>query len=225
MSTVFITGANRGIGLEFCRQYAADGWSVIAACRNPGSASALKSIDGLAGIHALDVSDPAAIRAVAAGIDTPLDLVIANAGVYGPSSPRQSFGHLDPGAWMNTLQVNTVGTVLTIEALTPHLAPGARVVAISSRMGAIGEAAGDHFAYRSSKAALNMAMTLIAAELGPKGHPVATLHPGWVQTDMGGANASLTPQDSVTGLRRVIDGLKPQSKASFLSYDSTPISW
>lgn len=224
MPTVLITGANRGIGLEFVRQYAKDGWRVIAVCRKPDEADELNAIEGDVRIQWADVADRDSLKNLAEKVG-PLDVLIANAGVYGPDRAGQSFGTLDYDGWARTMEVNLFGTVATLEALSPKLAANGKAVAISSQMGSIDDASSGSFAYRTSKTALNMAMTLIAAELGPKGISVATLHPGWVQTDMGGSNATVTPRDSVIGLREVIAALKPATRAPFLNYLGKTLPW
>jgi NAD(P)-dependent dehydrogenase (short-subunit alcohol dehydrogenase family) len=222
MPHVFITGANRGIGLEFVRHYAADGWTVTATARDPDSATELKAVAGDVTVHGLDVADRAAIRALA---DTtgPVDHLIANAGVMGLGN--ENFGSLDYGAWAKVLEINVLGAVATLEAFAPKLASGSKAAALSSLMGSIDDASSGMFAYRTSKAALNMAMKLIAAELEPKGIGVCALHPGWVQTSMGGPNAKITTEESVAGLRKVIEGLKPGDGQLFVSYAGESLPW
>lgn len=222
MPTVFITGANRGIGLEFVKQYAADGWTVTCTARDPDSAKDLKAIAGDITIKPLDISNRTAIADLA-GQTGPIDVLIANAGMMGAGS--QSFGSLDYDAWADVLQVNVLSTVATIEAFAPKLASGSKAVALSSLMGSIEDASGGMFAYRTSKTALNMAMKLIAAELEPKGVAVCGLHPGWVQTDMGGPNAAITTTQSVSGLRNVIASLKPGDGQLFVNYDGKKLPW
>ena len=225
MPTVLITGANRGIGLEFARQYAADGWKVLATCRAPETAKALEAITGDVTVIALDINNRDAIRSAAERLETELNVLIANAGVYGPPASGQSFGSLDYDGWAATLQTNLLGAVATLEAFAPRLSRDAKAVAISSQMGSIEDASSGSFAYRTSKAALNMAMTLIGAELAPRNIAVATLHPGWVQTDMGGPNAAISTETSVSGLRHVIATLKPATKAPFLNYAGKVLPW
>jgi NAD(P)-dependent dehydrogenase (short-subunit alcohol dehydrogenase family) len=226
MPSVFITGANRGIGLELARQYAAEGWTVHATCRDPDKAQELQSISG-ARIHQLDVTDRGRIKEVARIVDDPLDVVIANAGIMGPKGDLQTFGQLDYDGWADTLAVNTLGAVATCEAFTPHLERGERkkMTAITSKMGSIDDTSGGRTAYRSSKTALNMAMTAAAAGLADRGIAVGVLHPGWVQTDMGGPSALISTEESARGLRQVIDGLEPAPKAHFRAFDGKEIPW
>lgn len=224
MPTVLITGANRGLGLEFVRQYAADGWQVHAACRRPDAASALAAVDGNVHRHALDVSDPASLRALGAQITEALDVVIANAGLG--AKDVGAFGAIDYTAWSRTFDVNVRGAVGTAEAFAPHLVRAkGRLAVISSLMGSIAEASSGSICYRSSKAAVNMASCLIAAELAPSGVAVAPFHPGWVQTDMGGAGAPTTPADSIAGLRVRIAEMVPTPSPRFLDYIGREIPW
>ena len=227
MPSVLITGANRGIGLELARQYAAEGYTVHACCRKPDEARELKAVDGAVHVHALDVTDHQAVDRLAGLIDGPLDVVIANAGVYGPSSDAQTFGSLDYAALRDTMETNTIGAVKTLEAFAPHAKRSSekKMAAITSEMGSIGDASGGSTAYRASKAALNMALAVAAPELKRDGVAVALFHPGWVQTDMGGPNARITPEVSAKGLRERIGGLQPADKAPFLAYDGREIPW
>ena len=227
MPTALITGANRGIGLELARQYAADGYTVHACCRNPDDAKELNALSGDVHVHALDVTDHEAMDRLASEVAAPLDVVIANAGIYGPKSEAQTFGSLDYAALRDTLEVNTIGAVKTIEAFAPHAARSdqKKMAAITSEMGSIADASGGATAYRASKAALNMALAVAAPELKRDGVAVGLLHPGWVQTDMGGPNARITPEQSARGLKARVAELKPSDKAPFLAHDGREIPW
>ena len=227
MPTVLITGANRGIGLELARGYAGEGYAVHACCRTPGEADELRAVQGDVRVHVLDVTDHAATDALAAGITGPIDVLIANAGVYGPGSDAQAFGTLDYDGMRCAFETNTFGAIKTMEAFAEHVAraEGGRMVAITSKMGSIGDASGGMIAYRASKAALNMATAMAAAAMAPRGVAVAVIHPGWVRTDMGGPNGLVSPEESAAGIRRVIAGLKPTQKAPFLAYDGQEIPW
>lgn len=227
MPTALITGANRGIGLELVRQYASGGYTVHACCRTPSEADDLRAVEGPVTIHALDVTDHAAIDALAAAVADPLDVVIANAGVYGPKSDAQSFGSLDYNALRGTLEVNTLGAVKTIEAFAPHTArsEGRKMAAITSQMGSIADASSGSIAYRASKAALNMALAVAAPALKERGVALGLLHPGWVQTDMGGPNGKVTAEESARGLREQVARLAPADKAPFLTYDGRELPW
>ena len=227
MQTVLITGASRGLGLEFARQYAGDGWRVIATCRDPGAAAELKAVDGSVDIHTLDVTDHTAIRALARTLEgRPVDLLINNAGVYGPR--EVTFGETDYDAWAEVLGVNTMAPLALTECFAGHVAASDLkiVVAITSRMGSIAaNDSGGSCIYRSSKAALNAVMKGLSLDLKPRGITVAVLHPGWVRTDMGGPDASIDAPLSVSGLRRVIAGLGPGDSGKFFNYDGEEIPW
>ena len=226
MPTALITGANRGIGLELTRQYAADGYTVHACCRTPSQASELRGVEGRVTVHALDVTDHGAVDALASEIGEPLDVVIANAGIYGPDREAQTFGSLDYDAIRQTLETNTLGALKTCEAFLPHAAKAkGKVAAITSQMGSIDDASSGSTAYRVSKAALNMGLAVAAAEAEPQGVAMALFHPGWVQTDMGGPNGKVTPEESARGLREQIGKLTPQKKAPFLTYDGRTMPW
>src|SRR6185369_4436776 len=190
-ATVLITGANRGIGLEFARQYAAEGWSVIACCRQPEAADALHQLGVAVEAQRLDVTQDDDIRALAERLaGRPIDVLINNAGIF---PQREAFGETDTATWLHTLHSNCIGPVHVLKALLPNLQAGKqrKTIAITSGLGSIGsQLAGGNYAYRTSKAALNMAMANAAAEL--RGQLiVAVVSPGWVQTDMGGEHATL----------------------------------
>lgn len=225
MPTVFITGANRGIGLEFVRQYAADGWKVIATARDPGKADELNAIEGDVTVRALDL-DGDFFQIDWNGVvgDQPIDVFINNAGVMGPTK-LDTVEHA--AAMVNALAVNTVAPVVLAKAVLPLVAAAkGKMVALSSKMGSIADnASGGYIAYRATKAGLNAAWRSLAIDVAPQGVVAATLHPGWVQTDMGGANAPVTVQDSVAGMRRVIDGLTVERAGGFYNYDGATIPW
>lgn len=219
MPTILISGANRGIGLELARQYRGDGWDVIGTAREPAQAEALRATG--ATVHTLDAADPASIAALARELsDRPVDLLIANAGIWAGNG-------LDPAEWLRVLQTNTIGPALLAQALKPHVARSQikTMIAMTSGMGSIGDNGGGFVAYRSSKAALNMAWNTLARDWRGDGILMAVMNPGWVKTDMGGANASITVEQSVTGIRREIAALTPERTGSFLSYDGKRYPW
>ncbi len=230
-STVLITGANRGIGLEFARQYLLEGWRVIAACRTPERAQQLQQLaGGSAGrlnTLALDVSAASSVAQAAARLaNEPLDLLLNCAGIMGGA--RQSLGQIDYADWARVLEVNTLGPVRVLEAFRAHLERSARRVAVTltSGMGSITEnTSGGWVAYRTSKAALNMAMKCAALELAARRIVCVVMHPGWVRTDMGGAQAPLSPTESVTAMRRVIAALGSEDSGKFLNYDGRDYPW
>lgn len=228
-SCVLITGANRGIGLRLAGQYAADGWRVHACCRDPGNCPDLRRVlaghDGV--VHPLDVADRRSIEALEAEIgDQPIDVLINNAGVGG--GDRQSFGDIDYDAWEETIRINAFGPYRVSEALADNVAGSEKktIANISSQMGSIAECdEGGDYVYRSSKTALNMVSADLACDLEARGVTVLALHPGWVKTDMGGADAPITPEDSAAALRRTIDAATIADSGSFLDYDGTRLSW
>ena len=227
MATVLITGANRGLGLEFCRQYAAEGWQVLACCRNPETVGQLADIPNVR-VFPLDVSDFSQIDKLAAQLqDTAIDVLINNAGIYGDSDQR-GLGQLDYAAWTKTLTINTQAPVKMAEAFLPNLQRGdkKRLVSISSQMGSIADnGSGGSILYRSSKAALNAAMKSVAIDLEDQGIGVLVVHPGWVKTDMGGPNALIDAQESVTGMRQVIARFTLAQSGGFLKYDGSTLPW
>jgi NAD(P)-dependent dehydrogenase (short-subunit alcohol dehydrogenase family) len=222
MPRVLVTGAGRGIGLELARQYAADGWEVIATVREPGKAEDLAALG--ARVEPLDMRDFTAIEAFPQRLGgEPLDLFVANAGI---SRARWIRSREDAQAWQEVHAVNAVAPTLLAEALLPLVeAAGGRMAAISSRMGSIDDSSGGYIGYRASKAALNAAWRALA--LGWRERPVTLLllHPGWVKTDMGGAGAPLTAEESVAGMRRVIAGLPRSASGAFVDYRGAPIPW
>ena len=223
MATVLVTGANRGLGLEFVRQYAADGWTVIACCREPAKAKELSKLTGSIAVEALDVGVDAQISALAKRLKgRAIDLLINNAGIYGPRSGT------DTAAWLDVFRVNSIAPLHLSHALVDNVARSElkRIVSVSSAMGSIGEngSSGD-YVYRSSKAALNMAMKGLSNELRDRGIIVAALSPGWVKTDMGGRGAPLEAADSIASLRQVIARLKPKDSGKFFSHEGKAIPW
>jgi NAD(P)-dependent dehydrogenase (short-subunit alcohol dehydrogenase family) len=227
MPTCLITGANRGIGLEFARQYAADGWHVIATCRRPEGAVALAKVAGRVRIEALEVTDAAAVARLPERLGTlPIDLLINNAGIYGPR--RVTYNAADGRVWADVLAINTIAPLKVSAALVEHVAhsTGRTIVAISSLMGSIADnTSGNAYMYRSSKAALNAVMRSLAIDLYPRRIIVTALHPGWVRTALGGVGAPLDAADSVRGLRRVIASLKPEDSGRFFDYEGRELRW
>jgi NAD(P)-dependent dehydrogenase (short-subunit alcohol dehydrogenase family) len=226
MPTVLITGAGRGLGFEFARQYAADGWKVIGTVRKPDAREALASLGPDVDVHLADVADRGSIGRLAADLrGVPIDVLVNNAGLYGPSG--LTLGKLDYGAWEQVLRVNVLGPAAVSEALAENVASSGRrtIVMMSSRLGSIAEMRGGDYLYGSSKAALNAVARAYSAALASRRIIVVALSPGWVRTDMGGGNAPLAPETSVAGMRKVIAGLSREQSGSFLGYDGAVIPW
>ena len=235
-----VTGANRGLGLEFVRQLLARGDRVIATCRHPGKATALNLLTGEhpGRLHVLplDVGDPKSIAGLVRELallddgDLPLDLLVNNAGVL-PAGER--FGAVAAADLDDSFRINARGPFLLIQALAPSLAAspgqgrsGATVANISSQLGSIAAVGGFGTpSYAIGKAAQNMATALLARALAERGIAVIALHPGWVQTDMGGAGAQVTPVQSVAGLLAVIDGVTLADSGGFFDYTGGPMAW
>jgi NAD(P)-dependent dehydrogenase (short-subunit alcohol dehydrogenase family) len=222
MTSVLITGANRGLGFEFARQYAADGARVYATCRSPDGARdlvALKKEFPDVSIHALTAGDAAQAKALAGELsENSIDILINNAGVVGPEN--QSFGNLDYDAFRQALDINVLGPTQISEAFLPHVEHSDKktIVTITSGMGSIADSSGGSYVYRTSKAAVNMVMHNLALDVKSRGIICVVMNPGWVQTDMGGPRASITPEESIRGLRSVIAGLTLEDSGKFLDY-------
>lgn len=232
MERILITGANRGLGLEFARQYATAGARVFAGCREPARAGALRELASASDtldILDLDVAESAAIDAAVEHVRADeaghLDILINDAGV----SPRgERLDNLDATAMLDVFAVNSVAPAIMTQRFHPLLAHSERprIANVSSTMGSLTQKDyGRFYSYGSSKAALNMITRAAAYDLAGEGIIVAALHPGWVQTDLGGAQAALTPQESVAGLVRVIDALTPEQSGHFIAYDGGEPPW
>ena len=237
MRTVFITGANRGLGLEFVKQYVFQGDVVHACCRRPGGAAELKALEkanrATLHVHALDVTRTEAVQRLAGALsETAIDILINKAGVFGPQAERekdlrQALGRTVEEIVGKVMRINAVAPLVVAQAFADHVARSAekRMVAISSSLGSIAETSGGYYAYRMSKAALNMAMATVAKDMAPRGITVQVFCPGWVQTEMGGANAPQTVDTSVRGLRRLIHEAMTPGLAKFQAFDGTPVPW
>ena len=229
MRTILISGANRGLGLEFARQYLASGDSVIAGVRDPARAEALRALPGQdrLEVHALDVADRASVEAFRRAVgDRPIDLLIANAGVYG-GDRQNRLGDIDYEAWSETFTVNVLGPVRLADAFVDNVAKGRdrKMVAVSSLMGSTADSSGGVLIYRSTKAALNNAWHNVALQLKDRGIACFPVHPGWVQTDMGGASAPLKPEQSIASLRSHIDRWSLADSGRFLAWDGAELPW
>ena len=227
MPSIFITGSNRGLGLEWARQYALDAWRVFASCRHPEEAMELNELAERhpnLSVHRLDV-----IQSLAADLDGEhIDMLLNNAGVYLEKYDDTVGVGLSYDNWLSTLLVNTLGPVRVTEAFIDQVARSERrlIIAITSHMGSIAEISspGSYY-YRSSKAALNASMKGLSLELRSRGVSVVLLHPGWVQTRMGGPGAQITPTQSVSGMRAIVEHFKSTDSGRFFRYNGTEIPW
>lgn len=222
MPTILITGANRGMGLEFARQYAADGWRVLGTVRDPMAGRALSEAGGEVYVCDVAIADQVArLKASLAGVG--LDVVLNNAGVYGEN---QEFGAVDPAGFMKVMAVNALAPLKIAEAFADQMVGRKVIAAVSSKMGAMSDnTSGGSHAYRASKAALNMVMKTLAVDLASRGILTVALSPGWVRTDMGGPSAPLDAATAVAGMRKVLSGLSASDSGAFIHYDGSRLSW
>ncbi len=226
MTTILITGANRGIGLEFVTQYAAEGADVIACCREPSKADALKAVKGKVRVMALDVTDAASVAALARDLKgEAIDILINNAGIGGPRDAKPN--SLDVEAWLNVFKVNSVAPMLVAFGLRDNLLKGKdkKLATITSVLGSTAANGGGMQPYRASKAAVNNFMHGLSKEWAGDGILVGIFHPGWVQTDMGGKSAPVKPEESVKGLRARIAELSAANSGTYRDYANTEIAW
>ena len=227
MTTILITGANRGLGLGMARHAADRGYHVIGTARNPGQADELQGVASR--VEQLDTSDRDSIDALAKSLgDTPIDILINNAGIF----PHEcdDINELDVDTFERVIRTNTLGPILTTKALMNNIAASGRKlnVSITSNLGSITDASKGQMGflgYRTSKAALNMANATIAHQLKGKGITSVVIHPGWVQTDMGGPQAPLQPEDATRYIMDTIDGLTSEHNGHFVDYRGKPMPW
>jgi NAD(P)-dependent dehydrogenase (short-subunit alcohol dehydrogenase family) len=218
MPSVLITGANRGIGLEFARQYADAGWAVIATARQRSA-----ELDALGvRVESLDLADAEAVAAFPEKIDGPLDLLIANAGTSEPKDPTTADDARD---WQAMTMVNAIAPYMLARALLARMADGGKMIAISSGMGSIADNHGGWVPYRTSKAALNMAWSSLALEAKPRGIACVLFSPGWVKTRMGGAGAQISAQESAADMRALIGKLTIAESGRFLRRNGSELPW
>ena len=228
--TILITGANRGIGMELSRQFAEDGWQVLACCRNPADAGQLRALSerGLAiEVHALDVTDYQQMAALSDQLaNRPIDILLSNAGIYG--SKGVGFGGVDAQEWRQVLEVNTIAPLMLVQAFVGQVAASQQklVAVISSKVGSIaGNSSGGSYVYRSSKTAVNQVVKSLSIDLSDRGISVISLHPGWVQTEMGGPNAEISTEQSVAGLKSILHTAGPAQSGKFIEFDGNSIPW
>lgn len=230
MKTVLVTGTNRGLGLEFVKQYLEAGNRVIATAREPRQCAPLQALleqyPKQLTLHALDVTSAESRKAFSKAVgDRAIHLLINNAGVHGGWG---QLGKLDEAEWLKCLHINTIAPIKLVEELRANLvnAEQATVALLSSKMGSISDnTSGGSYIYRSSKAALNAAAKSLAVDLAGEKIKVVMLHPGWVRTDMGGPNALIDAPTSISGMRRVLANLTWERSGQFIAYDGTVIPW
>jgi NAD(P)-dependent dehydrogenase (short-subunit alcohol dehydrogenase family) len=218
MPTVLITGANRGIGLEFARQYSQAGWDVIATTRQ--SSPELDSLG--VRVEPLDLGDADAVAAFPSRIGAPIDLFVANAGTNHPMSGSTAD---DARAWQVMMMVNAIAPYMLGHKLLGRMGEDGKMVAISSGMGSIADNGGGWIPYRTSKAALNMAWSSLALEAKPRGVTCVVLSPGWVKTRMGGSGAEITTEESVGDMRVLIDRLTIDDTGKFMRWSGSELPW
>jgi NAD(P)-dependent dehydrogenase (short-subunit alcohol dehydrogenase family) len=226
MPTILITGASRGLGLEFTRQYAAEGWRIHACCRDPETATSLNKIKGDIVPHRLDVREHPQIAALSSALKgEPIDILVNNAGIYGPRGLPIS--QMTEEAWLETFHVNSVAPLRIADMLVDNVERSEKkiMVFITSQMGSIARMSAGAHPYRMSKTALNSGVRNISLEYESRGIVCVLFHPGWVKTDMGGPGAALDARMSVGSIRTAIAGLKRSDNGRFLNYDGTEIPW
>ena len=240
MPTILITGTSRGLGLEFVRQYAASGWTVLACARQPSGSTELMTVAAAnpqrVRLLALDVEDHAAIERTAHELEgTPIDVLLNSAGIMGNGSFATEgiafgrFGQSDFADWERVFRVNVIAPMKMAEAFVGHVASSdqKKIVTLTSMLGSVAiNRIGGLYAYRASKAAVNAIMKSMAIDLAKSHGVIATaLHPGWVKTDLGGPRADIDAETSVAGMRAVIAGLTPEKAGRFWVYDGSEMPW
>jgi NAD(P)-dependent dehydrogenase (short-subunit alcohol dehydrogenase family) len=228
MANIAITGAARGIGLELVKQYAANGDRVFALCRNPDSAAALKAVADASGgkvtVHAMDVGDDASVKAGAASTGSePIDVLLNVAGVTGPVDNELETA--DWAGWMDAINIMTMGPLRVLQSFLPRMSSGAKVMNITSQLAASTWPYGGYYAYGAAKAGLNRVMRSVAIDLKDRGIVVGLIHPGYVQTDMGGADAEITPTESGAGIRKVTAEWPLERTGDFLKWNGETHAW
>ncbi|WP_420549480.1 SDR family oxidoreductase [Curvivirga sp.] len=225
MPTILLTGANRGIGKALAETYVADGWDVIGTCRDTSSVN-IKGVE----FHSLEVTEPDSIEHLKQAVDgRAIDVLWNNAGVY--LDKGKGLNQLSDEEWLKTFHINTIAPMRLASAFVDNVAnSNNKVMAFtSSQMASIKRNGGGAYAYRSSKTALNMAVNCLSQEVASRGVSCVVLHPGWVETDMGGSEADITVETSAKGMKNVVDPINPKLQNSynglFFNYDGSPIPW
>jgi NAD(P)-dependent dehydrogenase (short-subunit alcohol dehydrogenase family) len=228
MAIIAITGAGRGIGFELARQHLAAGDRVFALARDPATASALNDLaagsDGKLTVHAMDAADTTSVKAGAASTGSdPIDVLYNVAGISGHRAPELE--SIDEDTWDSLFEIMVKGPLRVLQAFLPRLHSGAKVINLSSQIGASTWPIGGFYAYAASKAALNRLMRSVATDLKPRGIVVGLVHPGYVKTDMGGAQAEITPQESAEGLRKLAAGWTIEQTGAFFDWNGKRREW
>jgi len=226
MQTILITGAGRGLGFEFARQFAADGWRVLATLRDPAQGDRLAALGPTVEIHPLDVADRDSVKRLGQALaGRPIDILLCNAAVYGQR--HAPVGQMNYESWAETFALNVMGPMALVEAFVDNVAASDRktIVMLSSRMASITHAVETSTIYRTSKAALNMLAKNLAAQLRARGIIVVPVDPGWVRTDMGGPKAPLAPEESIGQFKSLITRLRPEDSGTFFRYDGETNPW
>ena len=228
--TILITGANRGIVLELTRQFAEDGWQVLACCRNPADAGQLEALgeqNPAIELHALDVTNYQQMAALADQMGhRPIDILLSNAGIYG--SKGTGFGEVDAQEWRQVLEVNTIAPFMLVQTFVEQVAASQQklVAVISSKVGSIADnSSGGSYIYRSSKTAVNQVVKSLSIDLADRDISVISLHPGWVKTDMGGPNGEISTDESVAGLKSILQSAGPAQSGQFIEFNGSSIPW
>ena len=228
--TILITGANRGIGLELTKQFAEDGWQVLACCRNPADAGQLQALgeqNPAIELHALDVTNYQQMAALADQMGhRPIDILLSNAGIYG--SKGTGFGEVDAQEWRQVLEVNTIAPFMLVQTFVEQVAASQQklVAVISSKVGSIADnSSGGSYIYRSSKTAVNQVVKSLSIDLADRDISVISLHPGWVKTDMGGPNGEISTDESVVGLKSILQSAGPAQSGQFIEFNGSSIPW
>ena len=237
MPTILITGTNKGLGLQFARKYAEDGWRVYAACRTPEKADDLNAIaagsNGQVSVHKLDVLDFGAIEALAAELDgVALDILMNNAGIKGKEV--QGFGQVDYDDWDKVFRTNVMSVEKMIEAFVEHVARGGRklivniasgTASIANKKGKVPQQPNEIYVYRSSKTALNMLTKCLSVELADRDISVVALGPGWVRTDLGGPYAKFSIEESIDNCRPLIETFGMEHSGKYILYDGNELPY
>ncbi len=228
--TILITGANRGIGLKLTEQFAEDGWQVLACCRAPAQAEQLQALterNSTIEIYTLDVTNYQQMSSLAEKLaNRPIDILLSNAGIYG--SRGAVFGGIDAEEWRQVLEVNTIAPMMLVQSFVDQVAASQQklVAVISSKVGSIADnSSGGSYIYRSSKTAVNQVVKSLSIDLVGRGISVVSLHPGWVKTDMGGPNAEISTDESVSGLKSILQSAGRQQSGQFIEFNGNSIPW